>query len=389
MARKNRQTVLSGEFPLLKSIGLYATTIQGDGNCLFRSLADQLYGKDDLKLAMVIRQSVVDYMKKHSAYFEIFYSSEWDESWEAYIDRMSRSSVYGGNLELAAFASAYQLDVVVYQADLRYVITPIDESKGEQRMELEADQGGERPEKVHIAYHTWEHYSSVRCINGPHCGPPEITSAYLSSYVPKGSDLIADVTKDVGEWKIKQLRESLPFEVPDHLLAKVLKEHEDVGEAVDYFLENGIPEEVEGKEEVVGETKIGRETGNGAPSVTEDVSMKEDTMEQVAEPDATIETQKPTYAKTNIQSPTPTLDKKALRAQKAAERTAKREAKARKEAEDTGTKQKGGKKDKARDKKEKQKARKREKKNEAKASTGGTSVDQSSTAETDYKVVMV
>ncbi|KAG5363853.1 OTU domain-containing protein 3 [Yarrowia sp. B02] len=368
MARKNRQTVLSGEFPLLKSIGLYATTIQGDGNCLFRSLADQLYGKDDLKLAMVIRQSVVDYMKKHSAYFEIFYSSEWDESWEQYVDRMSRSSVYGGNLELAAFASAYQLDVVVYQADLRYVITPIDESKGEKRVDLEPDQGGERPEKVHIAYHTWEHYSSVRCMNGPHSGPPEITSAYLKSYVPKGSDLIAEVADDVGEWKIKQLRESLPFEVPDHLLAKVLKEHEDVGDAVDYFLENGIPEETP------AETKVPETTASdtAAPEAEPPKEEKETT----AEPEAT-----------QPKTPPP-LDKKALRARKAAERTAKREAKAREDAEDTGTK-KGGKKDKARDKKEKQKARKREKKNEAKTASGSAPADQNSAAETDYKVVMV
>lgn len=375
MARKNRQTVLSGEFPLLKSIGLYATTIQGDGNCLFRSLADQLYGKDDLKLAMVIRQSVVDYMKKHSEYFEIFYSSEWDESWEAYIDRMSRSSVYGGNLELAAFASAYQLNVVVYQADLRYVITPIDESKGEKRVELEVDQGGERPEKVHIAYHTWEHYSSVRCMNGPHSGPPEITSAYLKNYVPKGSDLIADVANDVGEWKIKQLRESLPFEVPDHVLAKVLKEHEDVGDAVDYFLENGIPEDAEAAVAAEGE--------NAAEDVPKEEKAEASEQERTKQIDTTAETKA---------SPTPPpQDKKSLRAQKAAERTAKREAKAREEAgeNDASSKPKGAKKDRARDKKEKQKARKREKKQEAKGGSTGAAVDQGSTAETDYKVVMV
>lgn len=379
MARKNRQTVLSGEFPLLKSIGLYATTIQGDGNCLFRSLADQLYGKDDLKLAMVIRQSVVEYMKKHSGYFEIFYSSEWDESWEAYIDRMSRSSVYGGNLELAAFASAYQLDVVVYQADLRYVITPIDESKGEKRVELEVDEGGERPEKVHIAYHTWEHYSSVRCMNGPHSGPPEITSAYLKSYVPKGSDLIADVTNDVGEWKIKQLRESLPFEVPDHVLAKVLKEHEDVGDAVDYFLENGIPEEAENTVAAAKTT---------ASTTAEDVPKEE---KAEAGEEATKEDTTTTTTKTKASPTPPPQDKKSLRAQKAAERTAKREAKAREEAgeNDAASKPKGAKKDRARDKKEKQKARKREKKQEAKGASTGAVVDQGSTAETDYKVVMV
>lgn len=381
MARKKGkpQTVLSGEFPLLKSIGLYATTIQGDGNCLFRSLADQLYGKDDLKLAMVIRQSIVDYMILHSSYFEIFYSSEWDESWEQYVDRMSRSSVYGGNLELAAFASAYQLDVVVYQADLRYVITPIEEIKGEKRVTLE--DGGERPEKVHIAYHTWEHYSSVRCMNGPHTGPPEITSAYLKSYVPANSDLVTSV-EEVGEWKIKQLRESLPFEVPDHLLVRVLKEVEDVGEAVDYFLENGVPEEVSAPAETDSGTAGVSAQAETAPVQNSDISEiskiseKSEKIEKNQEPIST-----PAEPLTTDQTP-PAIDKRSLRAQKAAERTAKREAKARQEAQ-TDTAKKGGKKDKARDKKEKQKARKREKKNEQ------TPITESSTAETDYKVVMV
>ena len=196
------------------------------------------------------------------------------------------------------------------------------------------------------------------------------------------------MTNDVGEWKIKQLRESLPFEVPDHLLAKVLKEHEDVGDAVDYFLENGIPEEETEKVATPAEPVTSTST------TVEDVPMGEEAGNITTGGEATKEGNAPVTS-TETKSPPPptppqTLDKRAMRAQKAAERTAKREAKAREEAEenDTSTKAKGGKKDRARDKKEKQKARKREKKQEAKGSIGAV-VDQGSTAETDYKVVMV
>lgn len=326
---------------------------------------------------MGIRQNVVDYMKKRSAYFEIFFSSEWDESWDLYLERMSRSSVYGGNLELAAFASAYQLDVVVYQADLRYVITPIDESKGETKVDLE--EGGERPNKVHIAYHTWEHYSSVRCSTGPHTGLPGITNEYLKSYVPSGSDLLADpVAKDVGEWKIKQLRESLPFEVPDQVLIKVLNDIEDVGEAVDYFLENGIPEETEASADLPPPSEqigVADEVQGSDPKESEDLTERKETSGSKGN-----ETTKPKKDE-NASAP---VDKKAARAQKATERRTKREAKARELAAETETKN-GGKRDKGREKKEKQKARKREKKGESKTIHD----PDDNPSQDDYKVVMV
>ena len=37
----------------------------------------------------------------------------------------------------------------------------------------------EAEQTLHIAYHSWEHYSSVRNIDGPLSGPPEIKVIYI------------------------------------------------------------------------------------------------------------------------------------------------------------------------------------------------------------------
>ncbi|ODQ64155.1 hypothetical protein NADFUDRAFT_83727, partial [Nadsonia fulvescens var. elongata DSM 6958] len=152
-------------------------------------------------------------MRAHSEYFSIFFDSPYDESWEEYLDRMDRDGVYGDNLEIVAFAKMYAVDVVVYQADFMYVINGIpnpatdddfydftqlnvkidgidkiitladdegeldnenDDAEYEPKrvMVYTDDLTGEKkeiklPYRIHIAYHTWEHYSSVRNLAGP------------------------------------------------------------------------------------------------------------------------------------------------------------------------------------------------------------------------------
>lgn len=74
---------------------------------------------------------------------------------------MSQQGVYGDNLEICAFAREYDCDVKIYQREFAYVVSGGDDAASERKM-------------LHIAYHTWEHYSSIRNIAGPHTGPPEV-----------------------------------------------------------------------------------------------------------------------------------------------------------------------------------------------------------------------
>lgn len=75
---------------------------------------------------------------------------------------MRELRTYGDNLELAAFANMFFVDIHIHQADRTdaLVISGIDLENEKSRLK------GDKP-ILHIVYHNWEHYSSVRLIKKP------------------------------------------------------------------------------------------------------------------------------------------------------------------------------------------------------------------------------
>ncbi|KAL0136729.1 hypothetical protein V8B55DRAFT_1542033 [Mucor lusitanicus] len=149
----------------LKSLGLCTKSITGDGNCLFRSLSDQYHGHDGNHKA--VRQEVCQYLRENEETYKFFV--EDDQSFEHHVECMSQDATFGGNMELAAFAKLKKVDIKVYQPGMIYVINGVDDE--DEKIE---DEEEEPRQTLHIAYHSWEHYSSVRNIDGPYSGPPEI-----------------------------------------------------------------------------------------------------------------------------------------------------------------------------------------------------------------------
>ncbi|KAG0368415.1 hypothetical protein BC939DRAFT_449336 [Gamsiella multidivaricata] len=145
----------------LASLNLQLKDTMGDGNCLFRACADQFYGieKDHTSL----RAEVCQYIEEHTEHFKSFLDNE---TVEAHVAQMRKNGTYGGNIELVAFARMKRVDIKVYQPGYIFVIEGVDVKK-------EGSSPGQRP-TMHIAYHSWEHYSSIRNIDGPHEGLPEI-----------------------------------------------------------------------------------------------------------------------------------------------------------------------------------------------------------------------
>lgn len=136
--------------------GLYIKEITGDGNCLFRSLSDQL-GESNTHAQ--IRHEVVTFLRTHADEFSFFVEEDFD----AYVDRMSNDGVYGDNLEIVAFARLYRKQVKIYQPGLSYIVKAEDEQECVSTEDM-----------IHIVYHSYEHYSSVRNKGGPHEGAPSI-----------------------------------------------------------------------------------------------------------------------------------------------------------------------------------------------------------------------
>ncbi|KAF9130515.1 hypothetical protein BG015_003991 [Linnemannia schmuckeri] len=145
----------------LASLNLQLKDTMGDGNCLFRACADQFSGTE--RDHPSLRAEVCQYIEDHEEHFKLFLDNE---TVEAHVAKMRRNGTYGGNIELVAFARMKKVDIKVYQPGYIYVIEGVDVKK-------EGSSLGQRP-VMHIAYHSWEHYSSIRNIDGPFEGPPEI-----------------------------------------------------------------------------------------------------------------------------------------------------------------------------------------------------------------------
>ena len=90
--------------------------IEADGNCLFRSISDQLY-YDYGDNHMNVRQEICDYIEGHKDDFSFFLvlddkdagENEEDASdFETYISNMRQDGDWGGHLELVAASRMYR-----------------------------------------------------------------------------------------------------------------------------------------------------------------------------------------------------------------------------------------------------------------------------------------
>ncbi|KLJ09864.1 hypothetical protein EMPG_14709 [Blastomyces silverae] len=179
---------------------LYAMPVLGDGNCLFYSLSDQLYG--NVKSHIEIRARLVQHMRDNADYFIHFTADVGGErraprrsaaqaarlsyanvdraataegqasKFTLQLNEMQEKHSWGGAPEIQAFCQVYGLDVLLYSKD------------GIQRFQSSFAVEDPNREVIHLAFHTFQHYSSVRNLDGPHFGHPELPARL------KGADLI-------------------------------------------------------------------------------------------------------------------------------------------------------------------------------------------------------
>lgn len=134
---------------MLRESGYLLREVERDGNCFFRSLADQLENQQHAHDKY--RQHVVAYMEAHEDDFAPFLTfgegdEEDDKDFEEYTSRMRRDGEWAGQPELLAASQALGVHIVVHQLDAPgYKIS------------------SERPGApcIHVSYHDGEHYNSV------------------------------------------------------------------------------------------------------------------------------------------------------------------------------------------------------------------------------------
>lgn len=84
----------------LAGLQLSIRDVKGDGNCLFRSLADQMEG--DVNQHATYRHAIVEFMLKNPDDFEPFIDTD-EHSFLDYCKKMSKNGEWGGNMELVSF----------------------------------------------------------------------------------------------------------------------------------------------------------------------------------------------------------------------------------------------------------------------------------------------
>ncbi|XP_004497525.1 OVARIAN TUMOR DOMAIN-containing deubiquitinating enzyme 12-like [Cicer arietinum] len=95
---------------LLDRLQLYdfvENKVQGDGNCQFRALSDQLYNTPDHH--KFVRRKVVNQLKSHPDIYEGYVPMEYGE----YLEKMSRGGEWGDHVTLQAAADSYGVRIFV------------------------------------------------------------------------------------------------------------------------------------------------------------------------------------------------------------------------------------------------------------------------------------
>ena len=95
----------------MKNRKLVIREVGGDGNCLFRTISDQLYGVENHHREL--RQVVMDYILKEKDFFMNYVEGDIDE----YIEKKRMDGVWGDDVELQAVSEIYNRPIEVYVND--------------------------------------------------------------------------------------------------------------------------------------------------------------------------------------------------------------------------------------------------------------------------------
>lgn len=141
----------------LEPRGVFMRDVEGDGNCLFRSIADYIDG--DESKHQEYREMALEYITKHKDYFAMFLLD--DENIDEYIKDMSEDGTWGGHFELVALSAVLKVRFCLHIKDKEPFVVKSSE------MNLKGTK------MIHLAYHVDEHYSCVRKIGDDEKAPAE------------------------------------------------------------------------------------------------------------------------------------------------------------------------------------------------------------------------
>jgi len=168
--RKNSSSKTNSDEQLRQSIEADGSKsvieMAADGNCLFRSLSDQLY-HDYGNTHEEVRTDICDFLAGHEEEFSVFLVLDEEEDDEDaadfsdYVDKMRQSGEWGGNVELVVAARLYRRNITVFSTSLA-------------AFTIDHGHPNKQPAgpDLLVSYHDNDHYNSVRDNNKGKPPPP-------------------------------------------------------------------------------------------------------------------------------------------------------------------------------------------------------------------------
>lgn len=140
---------------LKREKGFIIKPMAADGNCLFRSIADQIYGDQDMQDQ--VRERCMNYIEAERDHYSQFVTEDFSQ----YIARKRRDKCYGNNLEIQAMGELYNRPIQIFTYNNGTLQEPINI--------FHEDYVTDNP-PIRLSYHNGNHYNSVIDPNNPTVG---------------------------------------------------------------------------------------------------------------------------------------------------------------------------------------------------------------------------
>jgi len=126
-----------------------------DGNCLFRSVADQVYG--DAEMHDTVRERCMNYMVAERDHYSQFVTEDFD----TYIARKRQDRCFGNHVEIQAMGELYNRPIEIFTLDSTDSTNPLN---------IFHNQYSTDSLPIRLSYHNGNHYNSVVDPNMPSVG---------------------------------------------------------------------------------------------------------------------------------------------------------------------------------------------------------------------------
>ena len=200
-----QQKELCFEKQLQEKKGYQVKQMVPDGACLFRAVADQVYG--DQEMHTVVRKHCMDYMVKNRDYFSEYIT----EDFPSYIRRKRSDQAHGNHVEMQALSEMYSRPIEVFQ----YSLDPINTFHS--RVPTRDDNA-----PIRVSYHGNVHYNSIINPYNPTVG----VGLGLPGYKPGHSILKKTILESEAHQLEKEMLEdkkkATDWEATDEQLAEIV-----------------------------------------------------------------------------------------------------------------------------------------------------------------------